>query len=65
VTFGKSGSITINPESPSIVVEDREGYSSILGQSDLVVPATGKKEHTPAASLVLLGKDKKVMWSAP
>jgi len=50
---------------PSLRVEDNEGYASALGRSDLVVTATGKKEQTPAASLVLFGKDKKVLWSAP
>jgi hypothetical protein len=50
---------------PNLSVEDKEGYSSVIGRSDLVLTKTGKKEQTPAASLVLFNKDKKVLWSAP
>lgn len=50
---------------PNLSVEDKDGYSSVLGRSDLVLTKTGKKEQTPAASLVLFDKDKKVLWSAP
>jgi len=50
---------------PSILIEDNEGYSSILGRTDLLTTTTGRKERTPAASLVLFGKDKKLLWSAP
>ena len=65
---GPSGHVTISVEKeagPNISVTDKEGYSSILGRSDLIVPNTGKKEQTPAASLVMVNKDNKVMWSAP
>jgi hypothetical protein len=31
----------------------------------LVVAGTGRKERKPAASLLLLGKNQKVLWSAP
>ena len=37
----------------------------MLGRSDLVQTKIGKKEQTPAASLVLFDKDKKVLWQAP
>lgn len=50
---------------PSLELEDNEGFSTILGRSDLVENRTGRKERTPAASLVLFDKDKKVLWSAP
>jgi hypothetical protein len=67
---GSSGKFNIllgneGGEGPSLTIEDNEGYSSVLGSSNLVQTKTGKKEQTPAASLVLFGKDKKVLWSAP
>jgi hypothetical protein len=48
-----------------MTIEDNKGYSSVLGRSDLVLTKRGKKEQTPAASVVLFNKDKKVLWSAP
>ena len=59
--------ITLNHEAggPNLTIEDNEGYSSVLGSSNLVQTKTGKKEQTPAASLVLFDKDKKVLWAAP
>jgi hypothetical protein len=59
--------VTLDRDSggPSLTIEDSDGYSSALGRSDLVLTKTGKKEQTPAASLVLFDKDKKVLWSAP
>ena len=65
---GPSGHVTISVENeagPNISVTDKEGYSSTLGRSALIVPNTGKKKQTPAASLVMVNKDNKVMWSAP
>ena len=66
---GLSGNVdvTVSQEGsgPNVTVTDEESYSSVLGRSDLVQTNTGKKEQTPAASLVLFGKDKKVLWSAP
>jgi hypothetical protein len=50
---------------PSLKLEDKEGFAATLGQADLLVPGTGRKENTSAASIVLFGKDKKVLWSAP
>ena len=52
-------------EGPQLVLKDKEGYSAEMGRSGLVQTKTGKKEQTPAASLVLFDKDKKVLWSAP
>jgi len=59
--------VTLVDESggPNLTIEDNEGYSTVIGRSDLVLTKTGKKEETPAASLVLLDKGGKVLWSAP
>ena len=59
--------IALNHEAggPNLTIEDNEGYSTVLGRSDFVQAKTGKQEQTPAASLVLFDKDKKVLWAAP
>ena len=67
--FGSAGTFRVNLDEdlggPRIAVTDKEGYSLNLGRVDVAFPGTGQNERTPAASLVLFGKDKKVMWSAP
>jgi hypothetical protein len=50
---------------PSMKLEDEGGFSAVIGSTDLLTPRTGRKESTSAASLVLFGKDKKAIWSAP
>jgi hypothetical protein len=52
-------------DSQNVTLRDKEGYSTQIGKTDLVVPTTGRKEQTPAASIVLFDKDKRVLWSAP
>ena len=49
---------------PGLEIADNEGFSTILGRRDVVV-GTGQKERKPAASVLLLGKGRKVLWSAP
>lgn len=65
--WGKEGSFRVNldEEGPSLELKDNEGHSTTLGRTDLLALASGRKERTPAASLVLFGKDQKVLWSAP
>ncbi len=50
---------------PSIDLNDEQGYSAAVGNTDLVTARTGEKSKTSAASVVLFGKDKKVLWKAP
>jgi hypothetical protein len=52
-------------EGPQLVLKDKEGYSTEIGRTELVVMKTGKQEQTPAASVVLFDKGRKVLWSAP
>ena len=44
---------------------DGKDYETDIGNTDLLSPRTGVARSTSAASVVLLGKDKKVLWSAP
>jgi hypothetical protein len=65
---GSAGSLSVNlgedAGGPGLEIADNEGFSTILGRRDMVV-GTGHKERKPAASVLLLGKGRKVLWSAP
>src|ERR1700682_1565882 len=65
---GSAGSPSVNlcedAGRPRLEVGDHEGFSTVLGRRD-VVGGTRPKERKPAASVLLLGKDHKVIWSAP
>jgi hypothetical protein len=50
---------------PSITVSDAEGFETKIGSADLLTAQTGEAHRTSAASLVLFGKDNRVLWSAP
>jgi hypothetical protein len=63
-----TGSIVITnagPTSPSLSIMDSQGYSTELGVTDTTNPATGAVQKSSAASIGLVGKDHKVLWSAP
>jgi len=49
----------------SIKLSDSDGFRTHVGVTALVVPQTGEKRVRPAASLVLIDKNEKVLWSAP
>ena len=56
----------ITPEDgPKFTVRDKEGYETNIGHTDVVTTRMGEMHHTSAASVVMFGKDKKVLWSAP
>jgi hypothetical protein len=57
ITFGKDG--------PSLTLEDSKGFSTVLGSTQLQNAANNESQHRSAASVVLLDKDKKVMWRTP
>jgi hypothetical protein len=50
---------------PYISLLDKQNYMTVIGSADLVTPSTGETHKTSAASVVLFGKDKNVLWSAP
>ncbi len=49
----------------SIGVGDGQGFRTTIGSTELGTPRTGETHKTSAASIVLFGKDRKVLWSAP
>jgi hypothetical protein len=66
---GPAGVVRINLNGPlingpQIGLQDKEGYETHTGKTDLVVTKTGKTEQTSAASVVMFNKEKKVLWSA-
>jgi hypothetical protein len=44
---------------------DEKGFETTVGNSDVVSPTTGQKISYGAASVVMLNKDKSVIWKAP
>jgi hypothetical protein len=48
-----------------VTVSDEQGFRATLGETELVTPKSGETHKTSAASLVLFGKDKSVIWRAP
>lgn len=50
---------------PELRMNDASGFETELGVTDLITPTTGETHATSAASIVLFGKGKKVLWSAP
>lgn len=50
---------------PAVDLTDAQGFSTNIGVTDLLTPTTGETHKTSAASVILFGKDKKVLWSAP
>lgn len=50
---------------PSLTLNDADGFETDIGGTNLVTPSTGEKYATSAASIVMFGKGKKVIWQAP
>ena len=50
---------------PTIGLDDTNGFSAVLGSTSLVTAGTGQERLTPAASLILFGKDGNVLFAAP
>lgn len=52
-------------EGSSLRLRDSEGFETLIGGGELRFPKTGEKRIKSAASLLLVDKDGKVLWSAP
>jgi len=50
---------------PELLLDDKKGYKTDIGQTDLVTTRTGETHRTSSASIVMYGKDKHLIWSAP
>jgi hypothetical protein len=63
VDDGRASYTSVGPT--SLVLSDAQGFSAVLGATDLTTPRTGETHKTSAASLVLFDKSKDVIWEAP
>ncbi|MHB1936161.1 MAG: hypothetical protein ACYCOR_06220 [Acidobacteriaceae bacterium] len=65
----KYGSVLLQGPSgrggPAFELTDSAGYTTNVGVTDTLIPVTGQKQTTSAASIILFGKDRKVIWRAP
>jgi hypothetical protein len=50
---------------PSVFLQDDAGFRTTIGNASLETGKTGSIEKRSAASVVLFGKDEKVIWSIP
>ena len=57
--------ITFRENGPSLTLVDAKGFSTIVGATQLEKPANGGTHSTSAASIVLLDRDKKIIWRTP
>lgn len=57
--------ITFKEFGPSFILEDAKGSSTIIGATQLENSANRKVNLTSVASIVLLDKDKNVIWQTP
>jgi hypothetical protein len=50
---------------PGLDLADAAGYETQIGVADLKNPSTGETRRSSSASIVMLCKDKKLIWKAP
>jgi hypothetical protein len=57
--------MTVQNSKPLISLADASGYDTDIGSTELLTPTTGEKQQTSAASIVMFGSNKHVIWKAP
>jgi len=68
ISEGMSPRVVLNgsgENAPSLALTDADGFSAAAGSTETVTTKTGEKQKRSAASVMLFGKDGKVLWSAP
>jgi len=63
--IGKGGEVILDSSNPSVAVTQEDKFQAIMGSTELTTPDMGRKETTSAASLVLSGKNGKILWRTP
>jgi hypothetical protein len=53
----------VAPDGTTLELSDKNGFTTSIGNG--VVPKNGQAKTTSAASIVLFGKQRKVLWSVP
>ncbi|MBI4463787.1 MAG: hypothetical protein HY647_03685 [Acidobacteria bacterium] len=62
---GQNVSLSVSADGPSLSLHDTQGFETTIGTTSLVTPRTGETHTTSAASVVMVDKDKNVIWKAP
>jgi hypothetical protein len=57
--------LALDNEQPKLQLSDSQGFTAILGSNPLVTANTQAVQKTNAASLLLFGKDREILWRAP
>lgn len=57
--------ITFEENGPTLSLEDAEEFATVVGATQLEKPANSGARQRSAASIVLLDKDKNVIWQTP
>lgn len=58
-------SLTFVAGEPILALSDPNGFATHIGGTYLVIPATGEKRTTSAASIVMFDKENNAIWRAP
>ena len=53
----------VAPDGTTLELSDKDGFTTSIGSG--VLPKNGQAKKTSAASIVLFGKERKVLWSVP
>jgi hypothetical protein len=53
----------VSPDGTTLELSDKDGFMTSIGNG--VLAKNGQAKKTSAASIVLFGKDRKVLWSQP
>jgi hypothetical protein len=57
--------VSVGPDfAPHLVLSDKAGFQTLIGAAEVQTPR-GETLHSSAATIVLFGKDRHVLWSAP
>jgi len=52
-------------DGPELALSDAQQFTTRVGVTSVLFPGSGETRTTSAASLVMLGKDREVIWHAP
>lgn len=53
----------VAPDGTTLELSDKDGFTTSIGSG--ILPKNGQVKKTSAASIVLFGKERKVLWSVP
>ncbi len=65
IALGGWSELGMSAPTPSLRLADADGNSAVMGSVSISATKSGESHQTPAASMVLLAKDGKILWSAP